>query len=243
MMITYACYTNAGSRSVNEDSIGVQISANKSCFVVCDGLGGHGMGDAASQLVKGYLLNAFKQAEKVDNKFLSKIFPDAQQALEKVQKEQRLQDKMKTTAVCMTIQNKKARVGYVGDSRFYAFGKKTLKRRSDDHSVPYMLYLSGQIRYDEIRNHPDRNLLLRVLGTAWNEPKQQLLQPMPLWQYQAFLLCTDGFWELITEETMCEFLQKATNVTQWLDLMVQEVQKNGRGKEMDNYSAIAIFCK
>ena len=243
MMVTYACYTNSGSRPVNEDSIGVQVKPNQSCFVVCDGLGGHGMGDEASHFVSEYILNAFNQTKNADAKFLDQCFPEAQVALSKIQADKKLHDKMKTTAVCMTVQNKKAYAAYVGDSRFYAFGAKKVKCQSEDHSIPYRLYLSKQIHYEEIRNHPERNMLMRVMGIAWSTPMHQLLKPMPLWKYQAFLLCTDGFWELITEQTMCKLLQEAPNVEQWLDAMIQEVQKNGAGKEMDNYSAIAVFCK
>ena len=45
-------YTHVGSRSVNEDSADlVNISADKGCFVLCDGLGGHGKGEVASAIV------------------------------------------------------------------------------------------------------------------------------------------------------------------------------------------------
>ena len=242
-MVTYACYTNHGNRSINEDAIGVQIKGGDACFVVCDGLGGHGMGDEASGFVKDFFLSAFSQEEKADSKFLEQCFVDAQASLSEIQKEKKQQDKMKTTCVCLTIQGKKAHIGYVGDSRLYAFGNKIVKFQTKDHSVPYMLYLSKQIRYEDIRNHGDRNLLLRVMGAFWEEPKCQVHKAMPLWKFRAFLLCTDGFWELITEEKMCQFLQSASNVEEWLNAMVQEVQQNGADKDKDNYSAIAVFCK
>ena len=242
-MITYACYTNQGDRSINEDSIGVNIKDNDACFIVCDGLGGHGMGDEASGFVKDFFLSAFSQTEKVDNKFIDRCFLDAQSALSDIQQEKKQPDKMKTTCVCLTMQDKKSYIGYVGDSRLYAFGNKTVKYQTQDHSVPYMLYMSKQIRYEDIRNHPDRNLLLRVMGTKWDEPKHETHKAMPLRKFRAFLLCTDGFWELVTEEKMCEFLQNSSNVEEWLNAMIQEVQKNGADKDMDNYSAIAIFCK
>lgn len=242
-MMRYATFTHNGGRPVNEDTIAVCDGGDKLCFVVCDGLGGHGMGDAASQFVAAHIVDAFTRADKVDDGFLDACFPAAQEALSQEQKEKKLHQKMKTTAVCMTVQKRKAHVAYVGDSRFYAFGRRGVACQSEDHSVPYMLYLSGQIAADEIRHHPDRNLLMRVMGTDWDAPKHQLLRPMPLWQYRAFLLCTDGFWELITEETMSALLRTAATPQEWLDAMVAEVWKNGEGKEMDNFSAIAIFCK
>ena len=242
-MITYACYTNRVDRPINEDSVGVHIKDDAACFVVCYGLGGHGMGDEASGFVKDYFLSAFSQAEKADAKFVERCFMEAQARLGEIQEKKKQQDKMKTTCVCLMTQGKKAHIGYVGDSRLYAFGNKTVKFQTQDHSVPYMLYLSKQIGYEDIRNHTDRNLLLRVMGTAWDEPKCQVYRAMALRKFQAFLLCTDGFWELITEEKMCQFLRSAATVEEWLNAMVQEVQQNGVDRDMDNYSAIAVFCK
>ena len=57
----------------------------------------------------------------------------------------------------------------------------------------------------------------------------------------AFLLCSDGFWELIEEKTMQTMLKKSETPENWLDNMEKEVLKNGKGKEMDNYSAVAVF--
>ena len=59
---------------------------------------------------------------------------------------------------------------------------------------------------------------------------------------QAFLLCSDGFWELIDESRMCQLLESSESVDEWLDLMTAEVIKNGEGRDMDNYSAIAVWC-
>ena len=68
------------------------------------------------------------------------------------------------------------------------------------------------------------------------------MRPLPLWKCQAFLLCSDGFWELIEEDRMCQLLEQSASPQQWLDWMVSEVQANGVRREMDNFSAIAVWC-
>ena len=68
-----------------------------------------------------------------------------------------------------------------------------------------------------------------------------LMSPIPLKKCQAFLLCSDGFWELINEKEMAVQLKKAHCVEEWLDNMVRIVQENGKDKNMDNYSAIAVW--
>ena len=69
-----------------------------------------------------------------------------------------------------------------------------------------MLVAAGEIDEKEIRHHPDRNRLVRVMGMEWDEPKYQVSEPMPEEPGQAFLLCSDGFWENIEEEQIIEFI-------------------------------------
>jgi serine/threonine protein phosphatase PrpC len=62
-------------------------------------------------------------------------------------------------------------------------------------------------------------------------------------KFDAFLMCSDGFWELIEEKQMIKLLKKAQSVEEWLDSMVSEVMSNGKGKDMDNNSAIAVWVE
>ncbi|MBP3238613.1 MAG: serine/threonine-protein phosphatase [Lachnospiraceae bacterium] len=239
--VNYSMITNTGGRMVNEDSIGVCDCAGHKAFVLCDGLGGHGMGDVASSLVKDVFINIFENAENIPET-LSTAFRAAQDVLMAEQKRLNVRGKMKTTAVALAVDEKKAYVGFVGDSRLYIFNNNKLVKRTLDHSVPQMLVESKEISESEIRNHPDRNRLLKVMGVDWNEPMYDIWKPIPLKKCQAFLLCSDGFWELIDESKMCEMLEKAADVKEWLLMMNDEVQKNGIGKNMDNNSAIAVWC-
>ena len=84
-----------------------------------------------------------------------------------------------------------------------------------DHSVPQMLAAIGEIKENEIRHHPDRNRLLRVLGTEMEEPRHQKSEWMEKQTHQAFLLCSDGFWELINEKKMEWCLKWAKSPEQW----------------------------
>ena len=106
-----------------------------------------------------------------------------------------------------------------------------------------MLVLAHEIKESQIRNHPERNTLLRVLGVDWEEPMYELMAPVPLKKCQAFLLCSDGFWELIEEDQMCDLLKRSATVQQWLKEMAQVVRENGRDRNMDNNSAIAVWVE
>ncbi len=242
-MLTYAFVTDVGGRKVNEDSIGTFEKDNYRCFVVCDGLGGHGMGDTASTLVRDFFCRSFENITNAKH-FLSETFEGAQNELLETQKLINAGNKMKTTVVTLLTDGKKAYIGHIGDSRLYVFSKNKVYAKTTDHSLPQMLVKSGEINENEIRNHPERNILMRVMGTKWEEGhKYELMKPIPLKRCQAFLLCSDGFWELIREDEMCVCLRDAVYASDWLISMNKIIRKNGlpNGENMDNYSAIAVF--
>ncbi|MBO5870723.1 MAG: serine/threonine-protein phosphatase [Clostridia bacterium] len=238
--LKHAIFTNVGGRQINEDSVGVFQNGENNCYILCDGLGGHGMGDVASSLVVSVFESQFKKTDDVVN-FVGETFAAAQDILMAEQKARNAKRKMKTTGVAVVTDDRNAYFGYIGDSRGYVFHRNKVKTRTLDHSIPQMLVLSKEIKEDQIRNHPERNILLRVMGVDWEDNMYELMSPMPLKKCQAFLLCSDGFWELIDEKEMCLQLKKANSVEEWLDNMVKIVQANGEGKNMDNYSAIAVW--
>jgi serine/threonine protein phosphatase PrpC len=239
-MIQYAELTKPGGRKVNEDSIATAEQGGRHLFALADGLGGHGGGDIASQCVVGKTLDVFK--EKPDCE-LAQCFNTAQDALMALQLQRGQTSTMKSTLVLLSLDDKNARCGHIGDSRLYVFDGGKMLSRTRDHSVPQMLVGSGEIKEKDIRFHPDRNRLLRVMGVEWESPRFELAdlpQPAP---GTAYLLCTDGFWEYIDEKDMCKELKDASTPQEWLSAMEKRVLRAGKGHNMDNYSAIAVMVK
>lgn len=242
-MVPYDQFSDIGSRPVNEDSVCVVSRDGEQLFVLADGLGGHGKGDEASQLVTAVFEREFLTDGEKKEDFLSKTFQKAQDELMCAQEEKHAQSAMKTTAVVLWLRDGKAAWGHIGDSRLYGFRRNKVRMRTLDHSVPQMLVLAGEIKEKQIRKHPDRSRLLRVMGVPWEEPRYELANTVNQKDYQAFLLCSDGFWELIDEKTMGKLLKKSSTPEAWMTAMVEEIRKNGMGEKMDNFSAIAVFCR
>ena len=187
--LSYATFTDVGDREINEDSLCAMERDGKYCFAVCDGLGGHGMGDAASRLVVEVFQEMFEKTEDMSS-FLPQAIQASQDILMAEQKRLDVSHKMKTTVAAMVSDGKRAYIGHVGDSRVYVFRHNKVLRRTLDHSIPQMLVLTREIKEEEIRNHPDRNVLLQSVGTEWEEPMYELMRPVPLWRCQGFLLCS-----------------------------------------------------
>lgn len=239
-MIRFSMITDQGSRENNEDSIGMYQEDKDYCFILADGLGGHGKGEVASKLAVETVIRQFV-GETAGEEFLEQAFQKAQEDILEVQKEEPGCFDMKTTLVVLEIRKDQMRWGHMGDSRLYYFENGKYVKRTLDHSVPQMLVAIGEIREKDIRHHADRNRLLRVLGVEDDEVNPSIGDWTEVKSGQAFLLCSDGFWELIEEKKMEKTLKKADTPEEWLKLMEEIVLKNGKGTNMDNYSAIGVW--
>lgn len=239
-MLTYKKFSEPGNREINEDCVGIAESGSSLCCVLCDGLGGHGRGEEASQLVVDEMLAYFRQSGNMIEE-IGAAFEDAQQKLLAAQKVKGAKFEMKTTATMLVMNDKEIRWGHIGDSRVYFFKKGKYKARTIDHSVPQMLVLAKDIKEKEIRHHPDRNKLLRVLGIEWGANSYVVSKKIRRKEQMAFLLCSDGFWELIEEREMETLLRQSKDASAWVEAMAAVVRKNGEGKNMDNFSAIAVM--
>lgn len=244
-MLEYATVTEIGEKDKNEDTVRVFINQPLSTygFVLCDGLGGYGNGDIASSFVSECAGAAIENSDGFGGVFLDQCFDTAQEMLME-EKEIRGLHSIKTTMVILLITENIAQWGYVGDSRLYHFRDGKQLSRTIDHSVPQMLAISGQIKEKDIRFHPDRNVLLRAMGTEWDAPAYEIPQRhMRVIKGDTFLLCSDGFWEWIDEKAITKILKKGLSAYDSLREMILEVKTNGAGKGMDNYSAILVNIK
>lgn len=238
-MLTYSLFTDAGGREINEDSIRTTEKDGNYCFVLCDGLGGHGKGDEASSFVADKMIECFCKYG-TDENYIERAIKESQELLlkEQIKKDAELQ--MKTTIVVMTVVDKTARWGFVGDSRLYWFEKSKLIERTIDHSVPQMLALIKEIKEKEIRFHPDRNRLLKVMGTKCDDSLCEISKPNSIKKDSTYILCSDGFWELIDEKTMMRIIKHNKTSEIILEKMIETVEENGKKSDMDNYSVIII---
>lgn len=240
MLVSYHLLSNRGNRTKNEDCIGSYEKDGEYCFVLADGLGGHEKGEVASRMVVDTAVNLFKRTG-FDEFYMRNAFEIGQEELIKRQVAEIRYDDYKSTMVLLCIKENMINWGHIGDSRLYLFQNKKKILHTLDHSVPQFLVNAGEIEDKDIRNHPDRSRILRAMGIEWERPKYDIAVPIEPEKKMAFLLATDGFWELIEDEDMVKCLKKAKDVHEWLKNMEKIVIVNGISRNMDNFSAIGVF--
>lgn len=240
-MITYKAISETGNRENNEDSVSVFQEKDRFCAALGDGLGGHGYGDMASRLVTENVTELFGRRMTASEAVLRECFEKSQARLLEEQARKKKENSMKTTLCVLMADGERLLWGHIGDSRIYRFVQGELAGRTLDHSVPQMLVAAGEITEEQIRRHPDRNRLLRAMGIEWTGSPYAVSAVHGCEPGQAFLLCSDGFWEWIEERDMEHCLRKARSAAEWLDDMAGLVRANGREEKMDNYSAVCVW--
>ncbi|MGI9431802.1 MAG: PP2C family protein-serine/threonine phosphatase, partial [Myxococcota bacterium] len=187
------------------------------------------------------ILDEFRREPGSDAKRLESGFVAAQEAIRRVQYEDPSIAGCRTTAVVLLEEQGQTLWGHVGDTRLYQLHDQRVAHQTLDHSVPQALAAAGEIEPDEIRRHPDRNRLLRALGGD-EDPTPTLPDAghTRIDGRDVFLLCTDGFWEYITESDMEETLADASDPEAWLAELERRLLERASGA-YDNYTATAVF--
>ena len=234
--LTTAAISHAGGREGNEDAWGQRGG----CWVVADGLGGHGGGEVASELAVRGTLDALADAPLPSGEALQGVILELNRAIQAAQQRDPRLERMRTTLVVLACDGRRACWAHVGDSRLYHLRGGRIASQTVDHSVPQALARAGEIRPDEIRFHEDRNRLLRTLGNEEEARPSVLGSPVLLESNDAFLLCTDGFWELVTEAEMEVTLAKAATPQDWLTAMTTRLLARAEPGH-DNYTAVAVW--
>lgn len=236
-MRAYA-YSNQGGREHNEDSVRCAVWGDRGLFVVCDGLGGHQCGEVASAIAADAIFDGCAALMEMDSAAMQAQMSAANAAVLRGQQEPG-RGEMKTTAAVLSLMGESAVWAHAGDSRIYRFSGSELAWVTRDHSVTYMKYLGGEISYMDIYHDDDRCRLLRVMGkpSCQSEAGQGTVQ-----SGDAFLLCTDGFWEYVYQEEMLADLIKSESPEQWVELMLlRRIRRAGPGS--DNFTAVAVFME
>lgn len=234
-------FTNEGGRTKNEDCVAIDFSHDRGMFVLADGLGGHQLGEMASKCVCESLIEAW--SEKADgnvSEWLEKEIAIANQKVIDLQKEQHAT--MKSTVVSLVIDSKKATWANVGDSRLYYFHEGRINCFTEDHSVSYKKYKVGEITRVQLATDEDQSCLLRTLGSEDRNAPDMNNTENELMVGDAFLLCSDGFWEYVLDQEMLIDLHKSESAREWANLLLLRAIKRV-GKDNDNISVITVLVK
>ena len=219
--------THPGRRGgPNEDVIGWDEASN--FWFVADGMGGHASGDVASRIVKETLLGEALTLSLVD------AIRKAHETVAATAKTNTAYDNMGSTVVATRIVERQAEIAWVGDSRAYLWRDGALTQVTRDHSYLEVLRVQENLSEEQLRGHPNRNLVTRTLGIGTPEPS---LAKVPLHRGDWLLLCSDGLNDELEDREIAEVLRTHPELEKATEALIEAaLAKGGR----DNVSAVVV---
>lgn len=160
-------------KSIGMSKIGLVRQRNEDRFyigdsfcIVTDGMGGYKGGEIASTMVVDTLAADMQSWQDVSVDALRRAVAKANMAVYDRVKATPALEGMGTTAVVAYVTGSDLYWANVGDSRLYVFHEDRLTQISTDHSMVQALYEAGELKADDMLQHPQRNVLTRAVGVG-----------------------------------------------------------------------------
>lgn len=184
-------------REVNEDAI---LGDNTvPLWAVADGMGGHAIGEVASQKI----VEALTQVQPLP--FLADSVDLIEDTLLDVNEhiigyaDIMFDDAtMGSTVVSLYIHGTVGVCIWAGDSRLYRLRNGRLEQLSRDHSHVEEMVRMGVLSAEQAQNHPNSNVITRAVGI-----EHELALDINIFSTQigdTFLLCSDGLYNAVDNE-------------------------------------------
>lgn len=168
--------------------------------IVADGMGGHSAGEVASGIAVEVISRAYYEGNDDAFSALRRSFLEANSTIHESSLKEEGLNGMGTTCTALVLKNGSAIAAHVGDSRLYLIRNEQIYLMTEDHSAVMEMVKRGLMSLEEARHHPDKNVILRALGshptvevTIWDEP-------FPIKEGDKFLLCSDGLYDLVEDD-------------------------------------------
>lgn len=227
MKVEYATMSETGRRRNNEDAFRVVDSKedNRWLAVVCDGMGGHAMGEVASETVADAIVTYWNShTHEPDSKDkVEKACRTAHAALNLRSSSMRHVE-MGTTMVMVSVEEDWATIAHVGDSRCY------LMRREEG--------LLHQTK-DHIRLDFGWEIVDRCFFSYRPEASVPDVVRFQLKTGDRLLLCSDGLYKSMSPEILQARMMDENPLSDILDVYGFLCEKRGD----DNYTAVLMEVK
>lgn len=246
LRMTVAFATDVGGRPGNEDAVLVTpLPALGSgdagldpgyLLAVADGMGGYQRGEVASTMAIEAVTEMFGEDPGGDTALLLKqAFRRANDKIYQNGQGASPAEMMGTTLVVAVNRGKYATIASIGDSRAYLMRAGRMTQITKDHSLVADQVAQGSLTEQEARESPHRNILTHALGHRPKlDPKMPNIFEITLLPEDRMLLCTDGFFDVLSNDEMLRIVEESSAADPARALVDVAVQRG----TSDNVSAV-----
>ena len=230
-------------REINEDQIFLHrpndpdvLKKKGILIVVADGMGGHSAGEVASGMAVEIIDRVYFDDAHDPASALKSALEEANFEIHKASLGQEGLRGMGTTCTALVLQNGSAISAHVGDSRLYLVRGGQIYLMTEDHSEVMEMVKRGLISLEEARHHPDKNVILRAIGSHAEVQVSTWAEPFPTREGDRFLLCSDGLYDLVEDDEIKRAVEQAEPEAACESLVALAKERGGH----DNISVAVV---
>lgn len=196
-------------RSHNEDSVTIVKNLNSEyLLIVADGMGGHKAGEVASSKAVTIMGSRFAKLSTIGRKeeaitWLKEIVDEINLDILKYAEENIDAKGLGTTCVCALLTKEYLLFGNIGDSSGYVMKQGKLTKVTHDHTIVGLLLKNGEISEEEAKNHPQKNVLMKALGSTEKVSMDMFEVELDI---DEIFLCSDGLTNMVSNEQIEKIL-------------------------------------
>jgi serine/threonine protein phosphatase PrpC len=221
-------------RQLNQDS----LWASSTLFAVADGMGGHAAGEIASELAIAEC-GRIAELSPLRAEDISAAIRRANEQILSGAAARRDRFDMGTTLTGLGVVTADGgphwAVFNVGDSRVYRFAGGMLSQLTVDHSEVQELIAAGELRPQDARFYPRRNVVTRSLGS--DPPPDADIWVFPPVTAERFLICSDGLTGEVPDAEIAHVLHETPDPH---DAAAELVHRANEAGGHDNISTVVV---
>lgn len=198
------------TRKENQDRVFVNQIGEAVIAVVCDGMGGVQSGGIASEVAANAVFDrlSINYRDGADSNSIRNMLLTSLTAANTIVYQKSLQDDdksgMGTTCVGAVVNNGKAYIANIGDSRAYLITTDKITQITNDHTFVEMLYEKGEIEKEEINTHEMSHIITKAIGVE-KDVKPDYFE-IDLEENSIILICTDGLTNYCDDEKIFQIV-------------------------------------
>lgn len=223
-------------RRRNEDAVFADDAMG--VYFVVDGMGGQNAGHVAAQIALDTLKGRLERKTGTPERRIREAIALANNAIYEDAQKNAEHAGMGCVLTVAVVEDGLLHFGHVGDTRLYRIHNGEIRKLTQDHSPVGELEDGGQIAESEAMAHPRRNEVYRDAGSALRDPDDEFFIQVGVEQADAdaaFLLCSDGLSDVVTQGRIREIVQQAAGSPRVVTgRLIEAANENSK----DNVSAV-----
>ena len=226
MRIRYTKFSEAGKRRTNQDACRVvgMPERNRTLMIVCDGMGGHSMGDVAAETVCNAICEYWNNnAHTKDSE--TKVIEACKAASDALYKRSRVVRpiEMGTTMVMASVEGNIVTIAHCGDSRCYLLRDGEVVFQTQDHADP----------------HWGSEVVTRCFFSMNPEVAEPEVARFEVQPGDRIFLCSDGVYKAMAPQILTARLQDEKPLEEVVDVIKFMCEKYST----DNYTGILAIVE